>query len=59
MVIALELVIAILLSLCILGLVCDSDNVLYFFFQYSTAPGLVLLLVCRPLPVPRYQPRLA
>ncbi len=47
------------LSLCILGLVCDSDNVLYFFFQYSTAPGLVLLLVCRPLPVPRYQPRLA
>lgn len=47
------------LSLCILGLVCDSDNVLYFFFQYSTAPGLVLLLVCRPIPQSRLQPRFA
>jgi hypothetical protein len=49
----------IFLSLCILGLVCDSDNVVYFFFQYSTAPALVLFFVCRPVPRPRFQPRLA
>jgi hypothetical protein len=37
------------LSLCILGLVCDSDNVLYFLFQYGTSVGLVLLFTCRPV----------
>jgi hypothetical protein len=34
-------------SLCILGLVCDSDNVLFFLFQYGAALGLVLLFVGR------------
>jgi hypothetical protein len=37
------------LSLCILGLVCDSDNVLFFLFQYGTSVGLVLLFTCRPV----------
>ena len=41
------------LSLCILGLVCDSDNVLYFLFQYGTSIGGVLLLTCRPVRSPR------
>jgi hypothetical protein len=35
-------------SLCILGLVCDSDNVVFFLFQYGTTLGLVLLFICRP-----------
>ena len=34
-------------SLCILGLVCDSDNVVFFLFQYGGSLGLVLLFVCR------------
>jgi len=37
------------LSLCILGLICDSDNVLFFFFQYATSVGVVLLFTCRPV----------
>jgi len=37
------------LSLCILGLVCDSDNILFFLFQYGTSVALVLLLTCRPV----------
>jgi len=37
------------LGLCIIGLVCDSDNVLFFLFQYSTAPLMVLLFICRPI----------
>jgi hypothetical protein len=37
------------LSLCILGLVCDSDNVLFFLFQYGTTVALVLLFTCRPV----------
>lgn len=41
------------LSLCILGLVCDSDNVLFFLFQYGTTVGLVLLFTCRPVRTPR------
>jgi len=44
------------LSLCILGLVCDSDNVVFFLFQYSTSVGLVLLLVGRPAPEIRRRP---
>lgn len=37
------------LGLCILGLVCDSDNVLFFLFQHGTSLALVLLLTCRPV----------
>jgi len=40
------------LSLCILGLVCDSDNVLFFLFQYGAAVVLVLLFTCRPVRTP-------
>lgn len=35
-------------SLSILGLVCDSDNVVFFLFQYGGMLGVVLLLICRP-----------
>jgi hypothetical protein len=38
------------ISLCILGLVCDSDNVVFFLFQYGTTLGLALLFISRPLP---------
>ncbi len=34
-------------SLCILGLVCDSDNVVFFLFQYGTTLGLALLFLVR------------
>ena len=37
------------LSLCILGLICDSDNVLFFLFQYGTSVAMVLLFTCRPV----------
>jgi hypothetical protein len=35
-------------SLCILGLVCDSDNVVFFLFQYGTTLAMVLLFITRP-----------
>ena len=35
-------------SLSILGLVCDSDNVVFFLFQYGGALGIVLVCICRP-----------
>lgn len=44
------------LSLCILGLVCDADNVLFFLFQYGMSIGLVLLFACRPVRNPRPLP---
>lgn len=34
-------------SLCILGLVCDSDNVVFFLFQYGTTLGLALCFLAR------------
>lgn len=43
-------------SLCILGLVCDSDNVVFFLFQYGTTLGLVLLLVVHRLRTPATRP---
>lgn len=43
-------------SLCILGLVCDSDNVVFFLFQYGSTLGMVLLFIARPLPKPALSP---
>jgi len=37
------------LSLCLLGLICDSDTVIRFLFQTGTWIALVLLLTCRPV----------
>ena len=37
-------------SLCILGLVCDSDNVVFFLFQYGATLGMVLVFIARPPP---------
>lgn len=37
------------LGLCILGLVCNSDDVLHFLLRYGAAVALVLLFTCRPV----------
>jgi len=44
------------LSLCILVFVCDSDNVVFFLFQYGLSLAMVLLWACcsvrTPVPAP-------
>lgn len=46
-------------SLCILGLVCDSDNLVFFLFQYGLSLALVLGCVCRSVRRPEGAWRLA
>lgn len=46
----------IFVSLCILGLVCDSDNVVFFLFQYGTTLGMVLLFIARSHRKPALKP---
>jgi hypothetical protein len=48
----------IFISLCILGLVCDSDNVVFFLFQYGATVGIVLLFISRPDPHSERRPLL-
>ncbi|HEV3028643.1 MAG TPA: hypothetical protein VG457_13780 [Planctomycetota bacterium] len=43
-------------SLCILGLVCDSDNVVFFLFQYGTPVAATLMFISRPFRKPAMTP---
>jgi uncharacterized membrane protein len=43
-------------SLCVLGLVCDSDNVVFFLFQYGSSVAVALLFICRPFRKPAMRP---